>query len=417
MTRVFLCPPASTRRAEAAAPAVALSLALAAFAALATAAPALAGLVPFSTAENHHYLLIGMGPVNTGGGQPGVGQAVNMNSFELGANKAPVPSTSSFLNGGSSGGPGLLGNVPNIPLNAQVVGSGIGGLGNVAITHAGGVYNLQDVGLYANFGIRTAAAAAFADAGTQNSFFNDPNHFPNTFTSTGLTNPGVHNNTGGFGNDVNPGAAVQSTRIDSPNFAGVTGNFNFNPLLAEILAARSTIPGLAQTAVLNAGSGTINTHTTVTLLSGLNVIDITTGGNDLLLSNANLVIDGPADAFAIFRVPDHANFLVSNANILVGNGGIGLNSVLFYSDREDNNQHFNFSNTVLNGVAFWTVANRGGEINIDNAQGCTQLVADKITLNDVRFNRCSFVPEPGTAALLAVGLAATIARCTRRRRR
>lgn len=381
----------------------------------ASIAPVSAGPLPFSTTESQAYLLIGMGPVNNAGGQPGIGQAVNMNNFELGANKAPVPSTSGFLDGGSSGGPGLLGNVPNIPLNAQVVGSGIGGLGNVAITHRGGVYNLQDVGVYADLGIRTAAAAAFADAGTQNSFYNDPNHFPNTFTSTGLTNPGVNNNTGGFGTDVNPGSADQTTRIDGPNFAGVTGGYNFNPLLAELAAARTMIPGLAQTGILNAGSGTINTHTTVNLASGLNVIDITTGGNDFLLSNANLVIDGPADAFAIFRVPDHANFLVSNANILVGNGGIGLNSVLFYSDRAKNGQHFNFSNTVLNGVAFWTLANTGGEINIDNAQGCTQLVADKITLNDVRFNRCAFTPEPGSAMLLGAGIAAFIARRTRRR--
>ena len=32
---------------------------------------------------------------------------------------------------------------------------------------------------------------------------------------------------------------------------------------------------------------------------------------------------------------------------------------------------------------------QGGEINIDNAQGCTQLIADKVNLNDVRFNRCA----------------------------
>lgn len=375
--------------------------------ALAVEAPA-GGSFPFLTTQSGDYLLIGMGPVNSSGQQPGIGQAVNVNNFELGANKAPVPSTSGFLNGGSSGGPGLLGNVPNIPLNARPVGSGVFGDGNIAITHPNGVYNLQDVGVYADLGIRTAGSLPGSDAGTQNSFFNDPNMFPNTFTPTGFTNPGVHNNTGGFGTDVNPNQAVQSTRIDASNFAGVTGNFDFTALRAELATARTVITGLASTGTLNvSGSGgVINSHTTINLLPGLNVIDILTGGSDFLLSNSNLVIDGPAGSSAIFRVPNSAKFLVSNGNILVGNGGIGLDSVLFVSTRPDNAQHFNFSNTVLNGVAFWTLANRGGEINIDNSQGCTQLVADKITLNDVRYARCDFNPEPATLGLFGLALAA-----------
>ncbi|MBX3406868.1 MAG: hypothetical protein KF869_08905 [Phycisphaeraceae bacterium] len=367
---------------------------------LLAAGTASAGVVPFSTSEINHWLLVGMGPVNSSGGQPGIGQAVNVNNFELGANKAPVPAPSSF-------GPGLLGNVPNIPLNAMPVGSGICYRGNVAVTHPNGVFNLQDVGVYGNRGVWTQRALPSADAGTQNSFYNDPNHFPNTFNPTGFTNPGVHNNTGGTGSVVNPGAAVQSTRMDAPNFAGVTGGVDHSALRGEIASARTAINGLAQTGTLNvSGSGgTINSHTTITLGPGLNVIDIVTGGNDFLLQNANLVIDGPAGSGAIFRVPGNANFLVSQANILIGNGGIDLGSVLFYSDRQTNNQHFNFNNTVIHGVAFWTVGLAGGEININNAQGCTQLIADKITLNDVRFCQCGFVPvpAPGAAGLLGLG--------------
>lgn len=366
------------------------------------AAPVNAGMIPFATSEHSQYLLIGMGPVNSSGGQPGIGQAVNMNNFELGANKAPSPAPSNFLNSG--GGPSLRGNVPNIPLHAKPVASGVSYDGNVAITHPGGVFNLQDVGVYADLGVRTAGSLPGSNAGTQNSFFNDPNMFPNTFTPTGFTNPGVNHNTSGFGLDVNPGSAVQSTRMDSPNLAGLTPNHSFAPLLAEIADARATVPTLASTSTLNlAGNGgKISTHTTINLSPGLNVIDILTGGNDFLLENSNLVINGPADAAAIFRVPNSAKMLISNGNILVGNGGIGLTSVMFFSNRQDNAQHFNFNNTVLNGVAFWTVGNRGGEININNAQGCTQLVADKITLNDVRFMRCAFTPEPGTAVLLGL---------------
>jgi uncharacterized protein (TIGR03382 family) len=355
---------------------------------------------PMVTAESSRYLIIAMGPENSFGGQPGVGQALNANNFELGANKAPVPAPSSF-------GPGLLGNVPNIPLNAMTVPIGICGDGNIAITNPRGRYNLQDVGVYADLGIRTAASRTFADAGTQNSFFNDPNMFPNTFTPTGFTNPGVNRNTGGFGAVVNPGAAVQSTRMDANNFAGVTGNVNFNPLLSELASARTAINALAGTTVLNvSGSGgTVNSHTTINLNPGLNVIDIVTGGNDFKIENSNFVIDGPADAKAIFRLASSSNMLVSNANILVGNGGIGMCDVLFFTDRQSNNQHFNFSNTVLNGVAFWSLGLAGGEININNAQGCVQLVADKVNLNDVRFCSCGFnIPTPGTAALLGAGL-------------
>lgn len=371
-----------------------------------------AASIPFATAENNQYLLIGMGPANNFGGQPGVGQAVNVNNFELGANKAPVPSTSGFLSGGSSGGPGLLGNVPNIPLNARTVFSGVGYDGNIAITSPDGVYNLQDVGVYGTFGIRTAQSVNNADAGTQNSFFNDPNMFPNTFTPTGFTNPGSHKNTGGFGTDVNPNHADQTTRMDSSNHAGVSGNVNFTPLLTELSTAKNTITGLVATSTLNVSGngGKISTHTTLTLAPGLNVIDIVTGGNDFLLENSNLVIDGPAGASAIFRVPNSSNFLISNGNILVGNSGIGLDSVLFFSNRQDNAQHFNFNNTILNGVAFWTMANKGGAININNAQGCTQLVADKITMNDVRFTRCAYAPEPGSAALLGIALTGLLAR-------
>lgn len=371
------------------------------------APPDIADAGSFSTTESAQYLLIGVGPVNTINVGPGVGQATNTNNFELGANKAPVPSSSDFLAGGSGGGPGLRGNVPDIPLSARPVGTGISFDGNVAVAHPAGVFNFQDVGVYADIGIRCAQVVVSCDAGTQNSFFNDPNHFPNTFVVTGTGLPFNHN-IDGTGVKVGPDDAVQSTRIDEPNSAGVTGNVDFMALLGELANAASVIPTLAPTGVLDASGngGKIATDTIFPLASGLNVIDIVTGGNDFLVQNANLVIDGPADAFAIFRVPDDANFLISQANVLAGNSGIGLNNVLFFSDKLDNNQHFNFDNTVINGVAFWTLGTTGGEILINNAQGCTQLVADKINLNDVRFARCAFgqVPEPATLLLLSAGL-------------
>lgn len=423
-----------------------------------------AATIPFSTAEIGQYLLIGMGPVNEAGlpqpngGQAtiGVGPGVAAGNFELGAIKAPVPSQSGFASGSS--GPGIRGNAPNIPNSAKPVATGIFTDGNIAVTHQGGTFNLQNIGLYANFGIRCTQGAVGCDSGTSNSFFNDPNQYPNTFTPTGTGNP-TNRNVDGTGVFVGPGDAVQSTRIDKPTQAGVTGNFNFTSLLAEINAVKTTVPTLAATGTLDLrpSSGTLNaalngpggtpgtlvttgtitatdgrindgrctntlncTHgdnentvgiTEIDLAHGLNVIDIVTDATgaftNFLLQESTLVIDGFADSFAIFRVPDAANFLVSNANILVGNSGIGLNNVIFFSDRPDNNAQFDLSNSVINGVAFWTVGNLGGEITFDDVQGCTQLIADKINLSDVRINRCAFgeVPEPSPLWLLGLGLA------------
>ena len=140
------------------------------------------------------------------------------------------------------------------------------------------------------------------------------------------------------------------------------------------------------------------------------------------MNDAQLLIDGPSDAFAIFRIPDEANFKVAGANMLVGSSGIGLHNVLFYTDKPDNNEHINVSNAIINGIAFWDLGGEnnmtGGEINFNNVQGCTQLVADKITLNDVRLNNCAAViPEPGTGSLFGLGLAGLAAVSSFRARR
>lgn len=218
-----------------------------------------------------------------------------------------------------------------------------------------------------------------------------------------------------------------------------------NALLAEINNAKTVIPGFASTATFIAEDGTIQTGDslnnpldvagvtftstngatmsmvlgpgsgdstcTIQLADGLNVIDLSPGTTALrdfsLNSKVNLGIDGSANASAILRVPDNANFLVTDSNILVGNSGIGLDDVLFYSDKPDNNQHFKFNQSVINVVAFWTAGMLGGEIAVNDSQGCTQLIADKINLNDVRYERCApgGVPEPASLGLLALGLA------------
>jgi hypothetical protein len=57
----------------------------------------------------------------------------------------------------------------------------------------------------------------------------------------------------------------------------------------------------------------------------------------------------------------------------------------------------------------------GSEISVDNGQGCTQFVGDKIGLQDVRFGRCSFgVAEPRGGSLASLALVALLFAYARR---
>jgi len=376
-----------------------------------------AGILPYSTDELDPYLIVARMSVN---GQVTLGTS----NFELGAIKAPVPSTDSFLNSG--GGPTLLGAVPDLPGNAATVGQGIGGHGNLAITDPDGELNLSNVGVYADpsIGIQMASNNE-NDNKSSNSFFNDPNQFPNTFnigTQTGIL--------------VGPGDANQSTRIDKSGGGhpsantGITYGANLGDLDAQLAANNVIIGDLNATNTLivsNGNAGQLETSSTIggaggatiafgaanslggvsatiTVLSGFNVIDVVTGGNDFKVENANLVIDGPSDAAVVIRMPGNDNMLITNSNILAGTT-IGLNSTLFFTDQVENDSHFNMNNTIINGVAFWSLGSSDiAEIVINDAQGCTQLIAEDINLNDVRFTRCFHNPEPSTFVLLSIAL-------------
>lgn len=353
--------------------------------------PALAQTL--STVESSRYLLIGTGPENLFQGRQGVGPAVTISGYEVGANRAPIPSSGDFLSGGSSGGPSLLFNVPSIPLAALPVTGGTCGNGNIAITNGAGVFILSETGVYGNLGIRTAQPAQAADIGTGNSFYNDSNGFPNTFTSTGPTDPGVNNNIGGFGTFVPAANANPLAAIEQPTAAGVFGTTNFAALEAELDAARAAILSYPATQVLNVPSGVLNIDTTVLLAPGRNVIDIVTSANDFQLDSMTFLVNGPAGSYAIFRVPADIKMTVSNSNLLVGTGGIDTSSVLFFSNRPDNSSHFEISNSIVNGFAFWSLGEEGASINVSEAQGCAQFVADKITLSGSRLCGCQFDPS------------------------
>ena len=420
---------------------------------LLVALPQQAEALPFSTAEIDDWLLIGTGTDQDG-------QAVNINNFEIGANKAPVPSNDSFLNqddppppdpdSGETGDPTLDSSNGPLPESMiEPVPQGITNDGNIAITNDEGVFNLQDTGVFGDLGVQCAASATDCDAGSSDSFYNDSNQFPNTFNVSTET-----------GTVTNPNEADPTTEItDSPtggNPTNITEDVDFTPLLNELQLAANTINGLAATTTLdlsgssldpgsvftgpspptvfvdgglNLGQGEIQGTNTIsateastlfktTFGSGLNVVDVVTGGNDFNLNNVTWVIDGPEDAMVIFRMSGDTtilgdpNLLEGNTNILAGDGGIGLQNIVFYQGEPDH--QFVFNNTILNGLSFWNLGflfeedpSNKSLIVVNNSQGCVQMIAEVITLNDVRYSRCALsmaVPEPSTTQLFGTGL-------------
>lgn len=164
----------------------------------------------------------------------------------------------------------------------------------------------------------------------------------------------------------------------------------------------------ATTGVWDLDSDGVDVNTTITLASGLNVIKINTGGNDAKINSAGLVVNGSANSRVVFLLEDQAqNFLFTDASISKGMSGIGDDAILFAMLNGGNDSNFDFSKVILNGAAFWDLSEDGGEITMNNVQGCGQWVGDHINFNDVQLARCAFggtVPEPGTAILLASGL-------------
>lgn len=303
------------------------------------------------------FLLVGTGNADV------AGTTIAISNFEVGANRAVVPM------------PGLT-LVEPIPANTLPVPTGVPGDGDLALTDPGGRFNYANLAIEGEAGVLCAASASACNDGVSNTTFN------------GLTFPAN----------------------------GLTGGVGFSALRAELASTRNQIAGLVGDVLLSFPGGDWDIAR-IDLSGGFTVFDIDTGGNDLLLQNRNIVIDGPPSAVAIFRVPDAANFLVSQAALLLGNGGIQPGNVLFFSEKPDTNAHFSFSNAVVNGIAFWDLGGSAGEVAFDNVQGCTQVIGDKLNLNDVRLTRCAFlsVPEPDATAL-GLGALAAVAWLARPRR-
>ncbi|MGD2176005.1 MAG: PEP-CTERM sorting domain-containing protein, partial [Candidatus Brocadiaceae bacterium] len=170
-------------------------------------------------------------------------------------------------------------------------------------------------------------------------------------------------------------------------------------------------------------AGDVESPTTlyVKLRSGLNVIDFETDGNDLAVTNSNIIVDGPADALGIFRVPWGSKLDLNQSNILIGSSGIQRCNVIFFSDWPEQSAVFDFDDTLFYGISFWTLGDGSGS-DVDNSQGCVQFIGDKLNFQDIRYCRCcegtvEVIPEPSTLALLGLGAVPLLLRYRRRKDR
>jgi hypothetical protein len=203
--------------------------------------------------------------------------------------------------------------------------------------------------------------------------------------------------------------------ISNSTYTGINLSTNFNTLNGDLATAKTWIDGLSATQTRSAD---IKGNFTFELQAGLNVIDLGTLGSDFKIDgdgvgDETITIRKAAgvtgDVTAIFRVVNEKSFIVSQA--IIDNQTGSHDNVMFYSGSEASSgsvQAFNLANMrtyagntiptpgdvegILN-VSFWALGDNA-EININNAIGCTQLVADKINLNNVDFDLCAFGPPP-----------------------
>jgi PEP-CTERM motif len=429
--------------------------------------------------DTRPWLFVGTGATNDsttpeGKSQKGVGDAVDISNFEIGAMKSPVPA--------DNYGPNLAygSNIPNVP--GENTDAGYDGMvgalpldqiitygGNVAITHIdgdnassgeNGGFSVSNIGVFAKNeseggkvpdGLPTGIVTA-GDSGSiknnSNSKFNDED-YPNSIgdpTSNSFSSDGYDLAIGnGITNEYDFGylrtSLDQALEGDGGDFVGIPDLPGAAPEFAmlelnddgdflDILTGNVIdLSDPDYSGAITAGDVESPTSLYVKLNSGLNVIDINTGGNDLLLNNANIIIDGPEDAFAIFRVPTGRNFTISNGTILIGDSGILRGNVIFFSDTEENDSVFKFDNSIFNGIAFWTLGDGAGA-EVNNSQGCVQFIGDKLKFSNIRYTHCFegtvepepeppeyVIPEPASLILFGAGLAGLFTGSYRRKKR
>ena len=296
--------------------------------------------------------------------------AVDVSNYEIGRVSA--------LNGSSVSLGGTVGVGPTVSGTPTYDG-------NIAITSNSGEVKMSDINLYAGLGIDCA--------GSYNSCTDNGGNLSNTKYDDAAGGSGLRNISNGDG--VNP-------------------NTDLSLLLGQIAGFKdyvNSLDGTDITGSIATDSGDIKTDTVVNLSSGLNILNFTgTSGSDIQVDNASLIFQGAADAYAIVLVNSGALFKATQSNLVIGNGGIGLNNVVIVSQTSGTSANIDLSNVDINGVALWDVGNDEANVSFDNVSGCTQVVGDDVDIQNVRLSRCAFeisvIPVPPAAVLFPSGLAA-----------
>ena len=192
----------------------------------------------------------------------------------------------------------------------------------------------------------------------------------------------------------------------------ITNKIDMAPLKAEIISLGNYIETLSNTGTVTTVNGLLSGSGSYVynVVSGVNIIDIATGDNDFNLNNYDeFRIDGATDSIVIFRLEGENNMISQDVNIINNTGG--EHNVMFFTNQEENDEHFNLSGSnnamTVGCVAFWSTGSIGdaATISYNNVDGSSQIVADQVILQDVNLTTCVFqpVPEPMTMSLLAAG--------------
>jgi hypothetical protein len=211
-------------------------------------------------------------------------------------------------------------------------------------------------------------------------------------------------------NQSSPGASFTTLGNDN----GIQGSIDLFGITTELSFLRDLIDGLDSTGTRNLSDGQVNNQTNAVWdysgdsFVGLNVIDITTNGNDFYVSNSNLTIKGDAGDTIIFRIDPTWIMNVSQSNLLL-DGGIGDNNVLWYVDADEGEESFNFNNVTFQGMSLWDIdTDIKNVISFNNVQFCGQVISDQVNFQNVSGSECSFdtsaIPIPGAVWLFGSGI-------------
>lgn len=310
----------------------------------------------------------------------GVGHAFIMSNSEIGAI-------------GENGSTSLPGSLPPLPGGTErTVSDGITLDGDAAITN-GGTVTFSNSDVHALNTGDTSPGSQGVDCDATYNF---------------CTDNGSQISSSNRFNQSSPTASFSTLA----NNIGIQGSIDLSGITTELASLRDVIGTLPTTgSAIDLTSGLINTDTVWDFtggVSGLNVIDIETNGNDFSITGANLTIKGDADDFIIFRVSPTWTMNVSESRLLL-DGGIGTNNVLFYVDADAGEESFNFDNATFYGMSLWDLGtDTNNVISFNNVQFCGQVVTDAVNFQNVSGSGCSFdtsaIPIPAAVWLFGSGL-------------